>query len=372
MIKSSEIKYEFTLTQGNRLYIECLNKQDAYKYTFAFFKGEKKVDHAPYSHNTSAICWLSEPGEYWVRIGVCDEKGEKVFTRTHKLIYEGRTIVMSSQKRHRRFGWLINTGAVLKEIWQNRKRMLRIAKYDYNIQDKDAYLGKFWSVLSPLIQIFTYWFVFGIGIKKGEPINGYPYMVWLLCGMLPWFFISKCITRGAGSVYAKANVALRLRYPVSTIPVGSVIVELFEHFMMMAVFVVVMLFYNVTPNINWLNMIYYVVYSVVFLSALAMITSTLTMIARDFQFFISSIIRLLFFITPILWSTENLSDTVQSIFRLNPFLYIVDGYRDSILYGVAFWQHYNKLWFFWLLNIVLIIIGCNIQKRFKDRFLDLM
>ena len=103
-----------------------------------------------------------------------------------------------------------------------------------------------------------------------------------------------------------------------------------------------------------------------------MVTATLTMIARDFQLFINAIMRLLFFITPILWTIENLSPTLRMIMQLNPFLYVVDGFRDSILYNIPFYAHIVRMPVFLTVAILLWVWGCNMLMRFKDDFLDLL
>ena len=85
---------------------------------------------------------------------------------------------------------------VLKENYQNIYRIWSIAKYEIKADMRDSKLGMFWNFASPLIQILTYWFVFGYVFNRGD-INGIPYLVWMLGGMSVWFFVSPCITDGS-------------------------------------------------------------------------------------------------------------------------------------------------------------------------------
>ena len=130
-------------------------------------------------------------------------------------------------------------------------------------------------------------------------------------------------------------------------------------------------FFGYPPSLYWLNLVYYLFYAVVFFTALAMVTSVLSMIAIDFQKLINSLIRLLFYLTPILWSTEKLPLLVQYILKLNPCLYIADGFRDSLLYHIPFYLHHWRMAFFWLVNVFFIILGSNLQAKYKNQFLDL-
>lgn len=377
MISNEEVKISVELTEGNRLYAECHNIAEGHTYAFYINKNGEKIESFWYSPKPNCVYWLGEPGEYIVTGFVRNEQGETAWAESVPMQYDGMNIVVGGGKKKRDpLGWLKNVGEVVRDIWVNRARMYRIAQYDYRMGGKDSYLGRIWNVLSPLIQIAAYWFVFGLGIRGGRDVeyNGetIPYLAWMLCGLVPWLFINGAIVRGAGSVYAKATTALRLRYPIATIPAGSILVELFSHIVLLCILFVTLFAYKMWPTLHWLNLIYYVAAAYLMLTALALLTSTLTMIARDFQLLINSLMRLLFFMTPVLWTVENLPPTFQKLLQLNPCLYIIDGFRDSLLYGVNFWERWQMMLYYWGFFLVLLVIGCNAQKRYKDSFLDLL
>jgi len=377
MISNDEVKVSIELTEGNRLYAECHNIAEDYTYAFYVFKDGKKIEAFWYSAKPNCAYWLSEPGDYMIAGFVKNQQEEIAFAESETIRFDGISIVVGAGKKKRDpFGWAKNVASVVSDIWNNRARMFRIARYDYRMGGKDSYLGKIWNVLSPLIQIAAYWFVFGFGIRGGRDVEyegrTIPYLAWMLCGLVPWLFINGAIVRGAGSVYSKATTALRLRYPIATIPAGSVLVELFSHGVLLCILVVTMLAYKMWPTLHWLNIIYYIAAAYLMLTALALLTSTLTMIARDFQLLINSLMRLLFFMTPVLWTVENLPEKFRIILQLNPCLYIIDGFRDSLLYGVNFWERWQMMLYYWGFFAVLLVIGCNAQKRYKDNFLDLL
>jgi len=112
---------------------------------------------------------------------------------------------------------------IFKELWNNRHRMLRIVWFDIRIEACSLYLGTLWKVLTPFLQIGTFWLVFGLGIRGGRDIDGFPFLVWLLAGLIPWFFINRSVTAGSNSIAAKANIIFKIKYPISTVPVGAVL-----------------------------------------------------------------------------------------------------------------------------------------------------
>ncbi len=368
-----EIKTEIALSEINKITISVDKQNEKDKYAYYIYKNDKIIEKISYTSNNVNVYWVTEPGEYKVKVFVKNQQGEKNSAFTEPIDFEGlKPIICSAQENESSFRWLKNIIIIFREIWQNRMRMIRLSLYDYSLANKDSYLGRLWSILNPLIQIGTYWFVFGIGIRNNKPVGNHPFLPWMLCGLIAWFFFSYSITHGASSIYSKSGTALKLKYPVSTIPMGSILVGFYNHLVVLCILVIMLFFFGYYPNLYWLNLLYYFLYEFVFLTGFAMITSVLTMIARDFQKLLSSLIRLWFYLTPILWNMDNLPNFVQFILRLNPALYIVTGFRDSLIYKNMFFIHTNKILFFWTLNVILIVIGCNLQMKFRNRFIDML
>lgn len=354
--------------------IRCVCENPPQKCTFAFYvyRDGKDIGHYAYQKQAEISYWAQEPGVYTFKVFIRDAKGNKRSQLSPPYLFESsREICCNIEPPRRRFDWLRNVGAVAQEIWVNRKRMWRVSRFSYKVLNQDAYLGSFWNILNPLIQIATYWFVFGIGLRNRRDIDGYPYLIWMLAGLIPWFFMSQCITRGAGAIRSKGITALKMRYPIATMPLEAILIALYTHLIMIAILMVTFFFFGYFPSLYWLNLIYYLFYSVVLFTGLAMVTSVLSMVAIDFQKLITSLIRLLFYLTPILWSMENLPVWAQRLLECNPCLYVVDGFRDSLLYQTSFYQHCDKMLFFWLINFALIIWGSNLQVKYRNQFLDL-
>ena len=95
------------------------------------------------------------------------------------------------------------------------------------------------------------------------------------------------------------------------------------------------------------------------------------MIALDVKKLITALIRMLFYLTPIVWSITRMPEKWHFILKLNPILYYVDGFRDSLLYQQDFFMCPGKVIFFWGINLFLIIVGANLQAKYKNRFLDM-
>lgn len=261
---------------------------------------------------------------------------------------------------------------VLKENYHNRHRLFRLANYELRSQNNGTVFGFLWNFLNPALQIFVFWFVFAIGLKSSAPQGGYPYIIWMMVGIIPWFYISTALTVTGNSIYAFSGVLKRMYIPLSIVPVKSVLSALIGHFWAMLVVVAITLCSGYSISGYWWQTFYYTFCSVAILVAYALIASAIVVVFRDFQKIMASIIRLLFYITPVVWVQDNLPENLRFILKLNPFAYIIDGYRDSLLYGRSLMWHWKQGMFFWILTIIMFIIGCHIHMKFRKQFIDLI
>jgi teichoic acid transport system permease protein len=82
----------------------------------------------------------------------------------------------------------------------------RISKYEEKATYQSHYLGLIWQFLNPAIQIGIYYLVFGLGVNQGKEVDGVPFIVWMLIGIIAWFFINSSILGGSNSIYKQIGM----------------------------------------------------------------------------------------------------------------------------------------------------------------------
>lgn len=210
---------------------------------------------------------------------------------------------------------------IVKEQVTSFPLILRLASYETKSQYQMNYLGVLWQFLNPLIQMLAYWFVFGMGIRNSKPvitgIGEVPFIVWMLAGLIPWFFISPTILDGSNSVFKRINMVAKMNFPISSLPSVVIASNLFSYFVMMGVYVIVLLASGVYPSLHWIQYIYYLICMIVFMFSFSLFNSTISVLVRDYQFLLQAVTRLLFFLLPIFWNiSEQISGKITRIFCL--------------------------------------------------------
>ncbi|PAY14634.1 teichoic acids export ABC transporter permease subunit TagG [Bacillus sp. 7705b] len=269
---------------------------------------------------------------------------------------------------------------ILKEQITSFPLILRLAAYETKSKYQMNYLGVLWQFLNPLIQMMAYWFVFGLGIRKSGPVETgageVPFIIWMLAGLIPWFFISPTILDGSNSVFKRIKMVAKMNFPISSLPSVAIVSNLFSYAIMMLIYIIVLLVNGVYPSLHWLQYFYYFFCMMAFMFSFSLFNSTISVLIRDYQFLLQAVTRLLFYMLPVVWDiTARLGQThpeLVKILKLNPLFYIIKGFRDSILDGQWFFQDLKYTIYFWLFTLLVLTVGSILHMKFRDRFVDFL
>lgn len=260
---------------------------------------------------------------------------------------------------------------VVKEHIENKSQIMEMAKKDLRKQYSGTALGILWPLIKNLIFVFAYWFTIKVGLKS-EASVGAPYIAWLSVGLVPWFFIRDTLVPAARSIRANRYLVTKVVFPKSIISTFKVFSGFISSFMFLGVVMLICFLYGIFPTIYWIQIIYYALAALAFMVAISLITSSLVVISRDIEFLINSFIVLIFWVTPILWSVNNLSGLIATIVKLNPFYYVIQGFREAMLGQVWFWESPALMLYYWLVTGVLFLIGIFVHGRLRNHFADVL
>lgn len=261
---------------------------------------------------------------------------------------------------------------VVSEIWNNKIRLFRLAKYELKNQHGGTFFGFLWNFLNPALQVLVYWFVFAVGLRKGNDIDGIPYIVWLVIGIICWYYINQAMLGADMSIISFVDVLKRMKFPLAIVPVKTVASNFITHICSLVIVFVVVLISgcSISPSI-WL-LPYYIFATTFFIVGYSLISSSINVLFRDFHNFSNTALRFLFFISPVMWKPSE-DDVFLNIFmKINPFAYILNGYRDTILYGWNLADNLESGIIFWTISIVMFVVGCVMHMRLRHKFIDLL
>lgn len=264
---------------------------------------------------------------------------------------------------------------VIKEQLEHFYLTRRLSLYELKSKNKSNYLGMAWEIINPVIQILIYWFVFGSIRQRADieviPGMNVPFIYWLLGGFIVWNFFYQSTIQGSKSIYSRLRIVSKMNFPLSVIPNIDVFSQFFLHIIMVTITFFIFQLSGYTATVYFLQLFYFNFAALSLIFSISLITSTLSTMVRDVHMFLNSILRMLLYLSPILWQVTILEEPLPIILKLNPLYYLIEGYR-SAFFGLDWYfiVHWRYSLYFWFVVTVLFLIGSALHVKFRRYFID--
>ena len=253
-------------------------------------------------------------------------------------------------------------------LWTNRRALSSLARHDLRRTYAGTAGGVLWTFLSPLIPILIFSAVFAFALKL--PLGGAPYVFGFTAAYIPWVLISSSISGATGSIVEHRYLVKRILFPVEVIPADTVLVHSLPHACLLALASVACLVggYGRFPDL--LLVVYFYLCAVFFVISAGLLVSSITVVARDFQQMLPSILHVWFWLTPIAWDCTQLPPTLRTLLALNPASYIVSGYRHALMPKIFAGPTAFESAAFWIVSLGMLMIGLTCFRRLRVYFWD--
>ncbi len=203
-------------------------------------------------------------------------------------------------------------------------------------------------------------------------VEGMNFILYLMVGIIPWNFMSECINGGVSAIKSSKGILSSIKFPIVILPTVDVLAIFIKRLFTLLVLGIVIYIFGDLRDITWWMFIYYFITMFIFMCIWNLIFSSLVAISNDFEQLYRAFTSILFFTMPILWSFEILKDSpdIIMLLRINPFVYIIEGFRDACVSGILPNLQYTL--YFWSVTIIMFCIGSILQYKLKSHYIDLI
>ena len=147
--------------------------------------------------------------------------------------------------------------SLAKDIVKKRRLIGELAKADFKKRFVGSYFGIVWMFIQPIVTVAIYYFVFGVGFRSGDPIEGVPYVLWLVPGIVPWFFFSEALNTGTNCLQEYSYLVKKVVFRVEILPIIKMMSCLMVHLIFVLIMGALFLCFGWMPQIGWLQTMYY-------------------------------------------------------------------------------------------------------------------
>ena len=259
---------------------------------------------------------------------------------------------------------------LIKEIFKYRELLKNNVKKEVRGRYKNSILGVMWTFLNPLLQIAVYAMIFPYILKQQQPY----YLIFVCVGLIPWSFFTTTIIQSTNTIIGNANIVKKVYFPREILPLSVVLSGAINF--LIATIIILAFCIGGGKGITWHIIIFPIILllQMILQLAISFVLSAVTVYIRDIEHFVQIVLMLMFYATPIVYSTSTLDGStttarfMKKVIMLNPMTTIIEGYR-SIFYTQTL-PDFKGIGIWYIISIALLFIGWLIFKKLQKGFAE--
>jgi lipopolysaccharide transport system permease protein len=222
-----------------------------------------------------------------------------------------------------------------KDLWQYRYLLFSLVRRNLILNNQQTILGPFWTLLQPLLTLMIYVLVFGkmVGISTG----GLPPVLFYFSGIVLWNFFNDSFLENSNTFRDNMYLFSKVYFPRIIIPVSIATTHFFRMIIQLVFLFILIFFYSVVKGFHMPFSLLILAFPLSILMVgslglgLGLICSVLTAKYRDLSHIVVIGIRLLMFVTPVIYPMASIKNNFQWIVNLNPLTPFFELFRLSLL-----------------------------------------
>jgi lipopolysaccharide transport system permease protein len=218
-----------------------------------------------------------------------------------------------------------------------RSLLMNLTLRENRSKYKRSALGWAWSMINPIATMLVFTFVFRLVFRipppLGDPSGLENFGFFLICGLLPWNFLAAGLTGATGSVVGNAGLIKKVYFTRAVLPASSVLSWNTNLLIELGVLSIALIFVGQLVFIYLPAALLVIVLQMFFVLGIGLALSALNVYFRDIEHFLSILLLLWFYATPIIYPVSLVVDNpsingiMRTIYFLNPMVHFIEAYR---------------------------------------------
>ncbi len=251
---------------------------------------------------------------------------------------------------------------LIVETYRYRQLIWALALKELKVRYKRSVLGFMWALLNPALTMLVLTAVFSTIMRFSIP----HYAIFLLSVLLPWTFFSQSLSYAVESIVANGELIKKVSVPKLVFPIAAVvanIINLLLSFIPLALLVVGMRhpFYA-----TWLYLPIPMLALIIFTLGATFFFAAANVYYRDVAHIVQVVLSAWFYFTPIIYALDFIPPNRQWLFKLNPIIYVLNGFRLAVYYGLL--PRWQSIMASFVCAFVALLIGYGIFRKYQDDF----
>lgn len=255
---------------------------------------------------------------------------------------------------------------ILRKFWHDVKEHKDLIYYLVlsNLKSNTArtYLGFLWWILDPLLYMVIFYLLVQVILKRG----GEGYAVFLFVALIPLKWTTSCLVDGTKAIVSQQRIIQQVYVPKIVFILTSLLVNTLKFAIGSIVLFLFILFYGVPFSVTFLGYGLIALVQLVLLLGVMIIFAHLGVYVRDVRNVMQYVARMLFFLSPVLFSMEDVPKAVAPFLYLNPMTSLIVSYRNILLQET--WPLWSHLLIWLMVGVVLLYLALKLLFRYENEY----
>ena len=251
----------------------------------------------------------------------------------------------------------VNPLEIVRHFARQRHLLVQLTRRQVELRYHGSWLGPIWSLLSPLLMLCVYTFIFSVVFQTrwggGGQESRLDFALALFCSLATFSVFSETITAAPGLVLGNPSYVTRVVFPLEVLPLAKLLANLVQAGFSYAILVLALV--CVKGSLPWT-----IVFLPLVLLPLSLLTlgcayflASLGVFIRDISQVVSLAITMIMFLSAVFYPLASLPPRWRPILSLNPLVPLLEDARRTMLYGL------QPNWPLWLMVTVFSMLVCT-------------
>ncbi|MGO9516589.1 MAG: ABC transporter permease [Candidatus Korobacteraceae bacterium] len=251
---------------------------------------------------------------------------------------------------------------LVRETYTYRELIWALALKELKIRYKRSVLGFLWALLNPALLMVVLTLVFSTVMRFPIP----HYAIFLLSVLLPWTFFSQSLSYAVESIVGNGDLIKKIRVAKLVFPMAAIISNLINLGLSLIPLAILVLLMRHPFYWTWLYLPVPLLALTIFTMGMSFFFAVANVYYRDVSHILQIVLSAWFYVTPIIYSLDFIPPKHQWIFKLNPIIYVINGFRLSVYYGML--PKAPSIIASFVCAFISLFIGYGIFRKYQDAF----
>jgi ABC-type polysaccharide/polyol phosphate export permease len=251
---------------------------------------------------------------------------------------------------------------ILKDLIKYKTLLHYLVILDLQLRYRSSFFGFLWTLLNPLLTMLVLWVVFS-RLARVQESN---YSLFLLSALMVWFFFQQSVERSLNIIIGNRELIINTHVPKAIFPVALVISNFVNLLLFLAVYIVLAL--PTAHGLPWTALLLPIALLMLLILSFGatLLMSAVTVFFHDFLHLTAVFLRILFYLTPILYSPKIFGPKLAYLIKFNPVYYPVQATRDLLYAGTI--PSFLDFSIGFGMAVAIFIAGLVVFTSIEDRF----